>query len=231
MNIDDGKFENKSGREEVGGEAKRKVEADVDVEARLTSEVRADTELDARLDAALVWYAKAEPRAGLEGRVLARLAETRRESNSGRRWWGALAFGMAAVLVIAGWVEQSHRGGLARIPAARVDLPSITEPRGEQAHLHGSGSQVSALRQSVSAKRSALERHAGRGQADRSPKLEQFPSAAPLNEQEALLARYVREFPERATLVARAQTELRKQDELEMTAPWPAKTGDSSEER
>ena len=40
---------------------------------------------------------------------------------------------------------------------------------------------------------------------------------------------YVREFPEKAVLVARAQTELRKQDEREMAAPWPTDPGDNLE--
>jgi hypothetical protein len=43
-----------------------------------------------------------------------------------------------------------------------------------------------------------------------------------LTDQEKMLALYVRDFPGKAALVARAQTELHKQDELEMAAPWPA---------
>jgi hypothetical protein len=42
-----------------------------------------------------------------------------------------------------------------------------------------------------------------------------------MNEQEKMLARYVQEFPQRAALVARAQTELQNRDQREMSAPWP----------
>jgi hypothetical protein len=59
-------------------------------------------------------------------------------------------------------------------------------------------------------------------QLAQAPKMEQFPAPSPLTDQEKMLARYVRNFPERAALMARAQTELRKRDELEMAAPFPA---------
>jgi len=41
----------------------------------------------------------------------------------------------------------------------------------------------------------------------------------PLNDQERMLARYVQDFPEKAALVARAQSDLHKLDELEMSGP------------
>lgn len=42
------------------------------------------------------------------------------------------------------------------------------------------------------------------------PKLDQFPSPQPLTEQELALARYVREFPQEADLIATAQVENEK---------------------
>jgi hypothetical protein len=236
MNINDSNRENEFRRDEtVEGEVKKEAEA----------KVGGDVELDARLDEALALYAKVEPRAGLEGRVLARLAEARRESSVGRGWWAALAVGMAAALiVIFVWVGRVDRSanrltaGTAVAPHAAVSGEGGGGLRAgaAEAALPGSASAAAASLAAASAK--ATPRHKFDAEedvrvarSDSSPKLEQFPSAAPLNEQEELLARYVREFPERATLMARAQTELRKQDELEMTASWPAKTGDSSEER
>jgi hypothetical protein len=50
------------------------------------------------------------------------------------------------------------------------------------------------------------------------PRLEQFPSPAPLSEQEEMLVRYIRERPHEAALIARAQAELLKQD-LQQFAP------------
>jgi len=44
------------------------------------------------------------------------------------------------------------------------------------------------------------------------PHLEQFPSPTPLNEQEEMLVRYVRERRQEAVMVARARAELLKQE-------------------
>lgn len=44
------------------------------------------------------------------------------------------------------------------------------------------------------------------------PRLEQFPSPAPLSKEEESLVRYIRERPHDAALMARAQAELLKQD-------------------
>jgi hypothetical protein len=41
--------------------------------------------------------------------------------------------------------------------------------------------------------------------------LEQFPSARPLSEEEQMLARYVREFPQEAVLVAQDQAKAHKE--------------------
>lgn len=65
------------------------------------------------------------------------------------------------------------------------------------------------------------------GQGDKgATKQEQFPSPAPLSEQEVLLARYVRNLGDKAVLMARAQTELRRRDEAEFA---PA-TGEASQD-
>jgi hypothetical protein len=238
MNKDDSNRESEFRRDKaVGGEVKKEAEA----------RVGADAELDVRLDEALALYANVDPRVGLEGRVLARLAEARRESRVGRGWWAALALGMAAALiVIFVWVGLLDRN-TNRPTAATVAAPhaavsgegggGLKTGAGEAA-LSGSASAASTASASTPAVSARATQRKFNGEEndrisrrDSAPKLEQFPSAAPLNEQEELLARYVRDFPERATLMARAQTELRKQDELEMAVPWPAKAGDGTEER
>jgi hypothetical protein len=48
------------------------------------------------------------------------------------------------------------------------------------------------------------------------PRLDQFPSAQPLSEQEIALARYVSQFPQEATLIARAQGEYEKEIRQQM---------------
>lgn len=48
------------------------------------------------------------------------------------------------------------------------------------------------------------------------PKLDQFPSRQQLSEQELALAKYVSEFPQEATLIARAQEEYEKEIQEKM---------------
>jgi len=180
--------------------------------------IEREREVERWLDAALTQYAKAEPRAGLEGRVLAGLrAERSRLASRRRRWWGAVAAVAAmAAIAVAVWLGQANRAwtpvaGVGTVAIRRNDLTgdrpavhSVPQPRAGQIAKNAS-------------RRPPTRRVTHTPEVAR---LEQFPAPAPLSDQEKLLARYVREFPHRATLMARAQTEFRKQDELEMTEPW-----------
>ncbi len=49
--------------------------------------IKREPDIDQWLDAALSQYAKAEPRAGLEGRVLATLQAERNRVGLKRNWW------------------------------------------------------------------------------------------------------------------------------------------------
>ena len=183
-----------------------------------------EQELGRWIDDALSPYGKAEPRPGLEGRVLARLAEARRESSRTRRWWGALAFSAAAVLaLVIAWQQRTKPSHLPANPIASV---ATTPPTGE----HAAGNTRPPDKAAASARQNhplAVARHSPNHRApavaatQSVAKLDQFPAPQPLSEQEQLLARYVQEFPQKAALMARAQTDLRKQDALEMAAPWP----------
>jgi len=191
-------------------------------------------ERDRWIDDALSLYGKAEPRPGLEGRVLARLAEARRESSRTRRWWSALAFSAAAILaLVMVWrqrTEPSH------IPAKPIASVATTPRTGESAagNTRPLDKNANSARENHSlafARNSANRRSLTAAAAQNAAKLEQFPAPRPLSEQEQLLARYVQEFPQKAALVARAQTELRKQDELEMASPWPNASSTSLEQQ
>ena len=182
-------------------------------------------ERDRWIDDALSLYGKAEPRPGLEGRVLARLAEARRESSRTRRWWGALAFSTAAILaLVMVWRQRTEPSHIPAKPIANV----ATTPRTGDSAAANSARENHSL---AFARNSANRRSLTAAAAQNAAKLEQFPAPRPLSEQEQLLARYVQEFPQKAALVARAQTELRKQDELEMAAPWPNASSSSLEQQ
>ncbi len=163
------------------------------------------------LDDALADYGRAEPRIGIEGRVLARLSLEQERSHRSL-WWGACALASAAlVVVVAWWSGHPGRKQVSESPVARLQVKAPESGRGVRSVGTNQGRAVQRRRESTG--------KANRGTA---PRQEQFPSPSPLTDQEKMLARYVRDFPEKAALVARAQTEFHRQNELEMAAPWLA---------
>jgi len=204
-------------------------------------------DVDRWLDDGLAQYAKAEPRVGLEGRVLARLAGAREESRRTLRW-SAWTFGAAFAMALALlWLGGLDRRPVPQAPVAKVaaqagrpistDDRSSADAGAHEAAKHvfvagrGESAHGEVERNRFGGQRPAQEDVAGTEDASVGPKLDQFPSPSPLTDQERMLVRYVQDFPQKAQLMARAQTELRKQDELEMAAPWPAKAAQGSEER
>ncbi|HTR25082.1 MAG TPA: hypothetical protein VMI10_13960 [Terriglobales bacterium] len=185
-------------------------------------------EVDRWIDEGLSVYAKAEPRAGIEGRVLARLAEARSESRRGAWSWGGwvLAGALGLIIVAVRWGVVDRRS----LPPTSNVGPPI-----QKKDLSADGLRKSPDAIPVSHRLARKERartwdtHRRESpQGEETPKMQQFPSAAPLNEQEEMLARYVREFPERATLMAQVQTDIRKDEEREMAAPPSSRlAGDS----
>jgi hypothetical protein len=166
------------------------------------------------LEDALAQYGKAEPRTGLEGRVLARLSAEASRSRR-RLWWGAFAFGTAVLAITLIWAGHVGRRQVSEVPVTKVDVRAPdrtvagrTQHRVTQSRRQSTGGDLRST----------------------TPKGDQFPSPLPLTDQEKMLALYVRDFPEKAALVARAQTEFHKQDELEMAAPWPAPKAVSQQE-
>jgi len=159
--------------------------------------------LDRWLDGALQQYGRVEPRAGLERRILANLESAAQNRTIGRRWWWT--FGLAALMAciaVTVWVG--------------VDLPHSTKKTVATAHPANVGASTNGSQfapPQVAAVPHHVKRHFMRPriEAAKEPRLEQFPSARPLTEQEQLLSRYVREFPEQAVLVAQAQAESQKE--------------------
>jgi hypothetical protein len=185
-------------------------------------------ELDRALDAALAKYA-AEPRAGLEQRVLANLrAETARGAE--RAWWrwSVLAV-VAAVLLIA--VGLAKRLGNRTHPTTHVAVTApTTEPAGTKVATSGEQHEV-RVRPGRAVRRAAQNlRSDAIVTAAAQPKLDQFPSPQPLSEQERALARYVSQFPREAEVIARAQAEYEKEiQELMKNANGRTEGNDSDE--
>jgi len=174
--------------------------------------------LDRELDAALARYAAVEPRAGLEGRVLANLRAERERYVAGAwpRWLAVATVAAGLVMVVAlslAWRHRDHTPVLAHRP------PVTTH--GTQPH----GMQVANRSESYQAHPDStrnLVKHAGhRPQTESTqtvtaqPRLEQFPSPRPLSEQEKILASYIADYPEHAALIAQARAEAVRRDQTE----------------
>jgi hypothetical protein len=165
------------------------------------------------LESALRQYGKAEPRAGLESRLLANLLAERNRIASRRRWWWALGTATALAAVVAAvWVGESGRE---RNPGSAAGT-STTIHREE---ARGSIQPGLAPHAAHPAREVARRRPANRPLRDlsvsKTPKLAQFPSPQPLSEQEQILVSYVAKYPESAALVAQARAEALRRDREE----------------
>jgi hypothetical protein len=171
-------------------------------------------ELDRVLDLALVKYAAVEPRAGLEGRVLANLRTEHRKIADRVRWKGRVA-AVAMVIVVA--VMLGWRPGRPTPPIVAKRSP-VTTPSALPELMETK--QASRFATQVPHGRLAPPRTKARTKAIE-PKLGQFPSSRPLSHEEQLLVRYVQEFPEEAAVTAKAQADSEKEIEQFIGSPDP----------
>jgi hypothetical protein len=171
---------------------------------------------DRWLDAALKQYGEAQPRAGLENRVLASL-EAERERRRSSLWWWRPAAAAVTIGLLAGGTWLLRRSpdvtGITISNQATV-IPNSRQPESPIASSVGSR----AIAQ-MPVRRRAENHIDPRASA---PRLEQFPAPAPLSEQEEMLAQYVREHRREATVVARARAELLKQELEQFMKPSPS---------
>jgi hypothetical protein len=143
------------------------------------------------LDSALGQYGKAEPRTGLESRVLATLQVERNRITSRRRWWWAMGAAAAAVAIVAVvWVGENgstkNAAGVAQssMPTHHEDVQSSIEPGPVQQAVHPA-KQVAQRRPAHQPSRELA--------VAATPKLDQFPSRRNMSERELLLARRLNE--------------------------------------
>jgi hypothetical protein len=162
--------------------------------------------LDEWLDIALQQYGNAEPRLGLESRILGSMEAARERAVLGRPFGWLFAAASLAVVLIAIFIGIWHRplaapqrvagqqtGGNA-VPQSGVQTIPAARPR-------HTGTKLPLRRQT----------HLARAELAREPKLEQFPSPRPLSEQELLLTRYAKRFPTEARLIAQEQDKFQQE--------------------
>jgi|HubBroStandDraft_3_1064219.scaffolds.fasta_scaffold04001_3 hypothetical protein len=168
--------------------------------------------VDRELDAALANYAAIEPRPGLEERILTTLRAGQKPAVQ-HSWWNWPALGVTASVLIVLAISLAWKSG--------KQAQNITE---HQSATPARGNKETGTRMATNSARSpahpaVLDRPAshrireGHAIIGSGPKLAQFPSLRPLSEQEQLLVRFVREFPEEAALIARVQAESEKETE------------------
>jgi hypothetical protein len=164
------------------------------------------------LEASLKQYGEAEPRPGLEGRVWANL-RAQRELGPDGRWSWAPGLGVLLAVMVGGGIFWARGPGALPETTSGQRSASVV-PREAPAAL----ATTAARSPADSALLSSFPRRAARRSSAAlggEPRLEQFPSPRPLSEQEEMLARYVQQETREAKLVAKAQTEMLKQESLE----------------
>lgn len=164
--------------------------------------------LDRQLDALLAKFADAEPRRGLEDRILANLRAEQANAHRRPRWRWVVAAVAAVVLVIAG---ESWRTAASHAPVITQRAPAIAPG------VELPAQQVASSRRTHSYSTPKSVRLQSRSSTPVNPKLDQFPSPQPLSEQEKILASYVEANPQHAVLLARARAEEFHRDQIEET--------------
>jgi hypothetical protein len=164
-----------------------------------------ENELERVLNAVLVEYTAAEQRPGLEERILTNLAieRTKAPMPGWLRWGWATA--VAAGLLIASVL--AWRSGKPQPVVIDHHSGAVVVARDEG----NVGTHAVNLPPKVSVPNVGSHRPRPTVAIVVGPKLDQFPSRQPMSAQERELIRYVREFPDQAVLVARAQDEYRKE--------------------
>ena len=168
------------------------------------------------LAAALKHYGQAEPRAGLENRVLAAMRAEREQRTQNWKWWPALAAGTAILTIAACVFMAKSEGRKTHSPIAKnhtvpVEVSRTNTNPASKPHIEDAANQKPHF---GAPRRSLQIVH-----ASATARLEQFPSPEPLSEQEKILARYVQQFPHEAHLMAQVQTELAREGTMAEQAP------------
>jgi hypothetical protein len=145
---------------------------------------------DQLLAGSLERYARAEPRAGLEGRILAGV-KARRQSAHARNWALGLAFSALALVAIFMAVRVTQR----------TTLPAAPQPP----RIAAAQPETTASLELVAPHRLKVAKVPSSKVTPQRP--QQFPTPAPLSEQEKLLLLYVKETPKSVSTAPAATTE------------------------
>ena len=160
--------------------------------------------VDELLDAALTRHRSADPRPGLEGRVLAHLRAEPRPAPWFRWGWLPALASVAALMLAVGAFYAARRG----VPPERVSPRVARTAEQPPVAAPSAPAELSVPPRQPRPAEPRLEQPQPVQVAvvAASPRRPQFPTPAPLSEQEKLLLRYVAEAPKQALLVAQANS-------------------------
>jgi len=191
--------------------------------------------IDELLDNTLKEYHAAEPRPGLEGRVLATVRAQARRPTAGQWSWWPAAIACAVLLLSVTTVflaRMRHPDPTSTTKHSPVDSAPRQEPDKVIVNVNPPSS---GLAQRIQSARSGQTAAAVATLPDRTPsnpsRSAQFPSPQPLSDQEVMLARYVTQFPREAALTATAETELLAQEEIEREMHLGTEVSQDSQEQ
>ncbi|HET7214063.1 MAG TPA: hypothetical protein VFL79_10775 [Terriglobia bacterium] len=152
--------------------------------------------VDELLDSALAHRRDSEPRAGLEGRILARVRAASREGGRklSRKFWLAVAATAAVVALIAIYSANRSHGP---VPQASRTANAVPAPPPREA-LKANAEPTPAIGPAtavVEPKRIARRERKPSRRVEAHHWPSQFPTPAPLSQEEKALVRYVQQTP------------------------------------
>lgn len=169
-------------------------------------------DFDRLLDTALAQYTRAEPRPGLEDRILANLHSSAVPVEHHSWWRWGIATALAGVLLALAIGLSSPKP---HSPSAYRTTPAQLNPSVESQRL-GPDPGVGVRQAPIDISAASAITLRRKPRLPGNPKLDQFPSPQPLSKEEIALAQYVNNFPKEAQLVADAQMQFEIETEKEM---------------
>lgn len=174
-------------------------------------------QIDDMLDSLLANYSSAEPRPGLETRILANLrdAESREAS---RGWWGfkwLLAGAALAAAIVAGVILLGGHNK-EKAPAVVHELPGPARPQPAQPQQKPpeKAPVVARKHREHSSRRAATVTAAQNSGLKPEARPANFPTPFPLSEQERLMLAYLRNTPHEEVIAQIQRTDQKEAEEF-----------------